>query len=435
MLCLTTSSHTMLPRHFSKLTALSWPELRDLLRFVQRRLEQARLQQVAGNLTFTTVLALVPLLTIALAVFTMFPQFGTLHKMLDGYFTQMMIPKQISATILGYLTTFASKAARLSLVGAVGLLFGAVSMVKMMETSFNQIWRVREQRPFIQRYSLYLLIAVLGPVVLGVSLTMTSYIYIASGGTIRHPTLAYSALSALLAILWTTGSFTLLYMVLPNRIVRWREAACGGLFAAISLEIVKRVFAAFIVTAPTYRAVYGALAAVPIFLLWIYLSWLITLAGAAISAALHFIWYGRWRYQATPGSAFLDAVGILRVLFNLNRANDSSGIDESGIRATTGLGMEEISSLLQTMQRAGWVGWVGTDVPRYAKQLDQIRTQRVHHWVLLVDPEELTLANVYRAFVFDVPDDNALARQVREMIDKGLSDTLAVHFDRAQASA
>ncbi|MEA5097351.1 MAG: YihY family inner membrane protein [Burkholderiaceae bacterium] len=402
--------------------------MRDLFGFIQKRLKQARLEQVAGNLTFTTVLALVPLLTIALAVFTMFPQFGTLHKMLEAYFAQVMMPKQIATTILGYLTAFASKANHLSVFGAIGLLFGAVAMVQMMETSFNQIWRVRQQRPFFQRYSLYLSIAVLGPFVLGVSLTMTSYIYVASGGTLRHPTLAYSAWSALLSILWTMGSFTLLYVVLPNRTIRWREAACGGLFAAIAFEIVKRVFAAFIISAQTYQVVYGALAAVPIFLLWIYLSWLITLAGAAIAAALHAIWHGRWRHQPTPGSVFLDAVSILRVLFNLKLAGDSAGLDETGIRAATGLGLDEIDNLLQTMQRAGWVGWGETDGSRYTRHLERIRTQRVHRWVLLADPEQLTLAEVYRLFVFDVPDGTTLARQVREAVTRGLNDSLAAHF-------
>jgi len=406
------------------------PDVLELFDFIQRRFGHARLPQVAGNLTFVTLLALVPLLTIALAVFTMFPQFGTLQKMLEAYFQQVMMPKHIETTIMGYLTAFSSKATRLSLVGAGGLLFGAVAMVSMMESAFNQVWRIRQQRPFVQRHLLLLSIAILGPFVGGVSLMMTSSIFVATGSTFKQYSIAHSAFFTLLSIIWMTGSFTLLYIVLPNRNVHWREAICGGLFAAIALEITKRIFAAFIVAMPTYRVVYGAMAAVPIFLLWIYLSWLITLAGAAVSAILHFIWHCRWRHHPTPGSTFIDAMSILRVLHNMRCAGDVAGVDESRVRAATGLGLDEIDLLLAQMQREGWVAEAGQGASRYARQLDQLRTRRVHRWVLQADPAQLTVADVYRVFVFAAPDDTLLARHVRAVMAQGLNQTIAAYFAR-----
>ena len=120
------ATHIMVHHMFSfytrKLKAFSWADVRAFLGFTKKRFDHARLQQVAGNLTFMSLLALVPLLTIALAVFATFPQFGTLRASLEAYFTQIMMPRQISSTILGYLSIFTEKAAHLSIIGAVGYL-------------------------------------------------------------------------------------------------------------------------------------------------------------------------------------------------------------------------------------------------------------------------------------------------------------------------
>jgi membrane protein len=126
--------------------SLSWPEVRDLLMFARRRLREESLPQVAGSLTFTTVFALVPLLTIALAIFTTFPMFTTCRHSLEAYFAQSVMPKTISSTILNYLTMFASKATRLSAVGAVALIVTSMAMMSLIERVFNRIWRVRGQR-------------------------------------------------------------------------------------------------------------------------------------------------------------------------------------------------------------------------------------------------------------------------------------------------
>ena len=131
--------------------SLSWSEVRDLFLFARRRLREESLPQVAGSLTFTTVFALVPLLTIALAIFTTFPLFNTFRASLEAYFVQSVMPKTISSTILNYLTMFASKATRLSAVGAVALIATSVATLNLVERVFNRIWRVREQRRWAKR--------------------------------------------------------------------------------------------------------------------------------------------------------------------------------------------------------------------------------------------------------------------------------------------
>ena len=404
---------------------ISWSDVSAFLRFMKIRLDQARLQQVAGNLTFTTLLALVPLLTIALAVFATFPQFGTLRTSLEAYFVQIMLPRQISSTILGYLTIFTDKAAHLSAIGAVGVLLSAVAMISMIERSFNQIWRIRRPRAIGKRGALYLSMAILGPFILGVSLTLTSHLYVASGGTLRHPTFLYGAWYALLSIIWTAGAFTVMYVVIPNRTIHWREAMWGGLFAAIAFEIVKRLFTAFIIQFPTYRMIYGALAAVPIFLLWIYLSWLITLAGAAFVASIHYLWRGRWKRISATGGIFLDAVQVLRLLHQAK----GDGIDEASLRAKTGFGLDEIENLLQRMHDAGWVERIRPDALVRIKQR-RIRADISDHWRLVTNLEALRLASVFNLFVFEASSDSILAKQVGAAVEQGLNETLADYFAR-----
>ena len=406
-----------------KLTEISWQDVRAFLGFMQRRIQHARLQQVAGNLTFTTLLALVPLLTIALALFTTFPLFGTLRASLEAYFVQIMMPRQIASTILGYLTIFTDKAAHMSIIGAVGVLVGSLALMSMIEHSFNQIWHIRKTRTVLQRSVLYLVTATLGPFILAISLSLTSKLYLASGGTLRNASFLYNAFYELLSIVWTASAFTVLYVVIPNRTIHWREAVWGGLFAAIAFEIVKRLFAAFIIAVPTYRTIYGALAAVPIFLLWIYVSWLITLSGAALVASIHYMWHGRWRHVPVQGSDFLDAIELLRIL---HRAQEG-GVDEATLRANTGFGLDEIESLLHRMQVAGWVERFKPDARERIKER-KIRAINTDRWKLVAAPEKLTLADVFRLFTFNSSGGSALARQADNAIAKGLSETLSQHF-------
>ncbi|HEY0588838.1 MAG TPA: YihY family inner membrane protein, partial [Pseudoduganella sp.] len=280
----------------AELRALSWSEMRDLLHFARRRLREESLPQVAGGLTFTTVFALVPVLTIALAIFTTFPMFNSFRTALEAYFIKSVMPKAISNTILGYLTTFAAKATRLSAVGAVTLVLTSVAMLSMIERAFNRIWRVKAQRRLVRRVLVYWALITLGPLVVGVSITLSTHLFDATSGLVGAVT--GPVFYTLLSVLLTTLAFTFLYITVPNRIVDWRDAICGGALAAVAFELAKRGFAVFITQVPTYSKIYGALAALPLFLLWIYVSWLITLLGALLTAALPVVKYERWWHEA-----------------------------------------------------------------------------------------------------------------------------------------
>jgi membrane protein len=434
---------------------LTWGEVRDLLRFARRRLREEKLPQVAGSLTYTTTLALVPLLTIVLAIFTTFPIFGQLRSSLDNYFVQMVMPKAIANTITSNLTLFASKATRLSAVGAVALVFTTAAMIGMIERAFNRIWRVKRPRPLVQRVLIYWALVTLGPLLFGLSLTLTSQLFSATTGLVSAVPFLGALFSFVVSVALVTGAYALLYMTVPNRWVDWRDAVWGGLVAAVAFEVAKRVFAIFIRQFPTYAIIYGALAALPLFLLWMYVSWLITLLGALLTAALPVVKYERWWYEPVPGGAFVDAMAILKVLHGGASLSGTALVTSAQIRAHTRIGYDEMTELLERMVAAGWVGRV------HAEESVQVIWGRGAReggdgWVLLVDPGSVRLADVYRLFVFGgvaidsvdgvgpgqvagsgaeaapasplALDTAGLARQVEAAVEAGLDQTLAAHF-------
>jgi membrane protein len=429
----------------AELRSLSWSEIRDLFLFARRRLREESLPQVAGGLTFTTVFALVPVLTIALAVFTTFPMFKTFRTALEAYFIQSVMPKAISNTILSYLTTFAAQATGLSAVGAVTLVLTSVAMMGMIERVFNRIWRVKAERRWTRRILVYWALITLGPLVVGVSLSLSTKVFSATTSLVGD--VAGALFYTILSLALTTAGFTFLYLAVPNRNVDWRDALAGGTVAGLAFELAKRGFAVFITQFPTYSKIYGALAALPLFLLWVYLSWMITLVGALLTAALPVVKYERWWHEPAPGSAFVDAMAVLQVLHVACRCGDTALVNASAIRARTRLGFDEMDLLLERMQAQGWVGRVKRDAPSRVQWGKHVGGD-ADSWVLLANSERLTLADVYRVFVFggmpvnagvayesDDPRDAQvsrdaarLARQVEAAVETGLGRSLADHF-------
>jgi membrane protein len=391
-------------------------EIHSLLRFSIRRLADGDLIQVASSLTFTTVLALVPMLTVALAIFSAFPLFTTFRDALEAYFIQNLMPRAISSNILGYLNQFASKAARLSAFGAIALMATSLVTLATIEHVFNQIWRVKQKRSLFKRMLVYWALITLAPLLIGVSLTATSYLFSAIPGN--------KMLYTLMSVSFTTCAFSLLYLAVPNRHIDWRDAASGGLVAGVLFEIAKHLFAAFVIQIPTYTAVYGALAVIPIFLIWIYTSWLITLFGAVIAASLPVVKYERWWHIPKPGSRFIDAMALLEVLFEARIKTNHAGVTSWEIRKKTGLGFDEIENLLTKMAAAGWVGRLEEEEqPR--KIIPLVGCDR---WVLLAHPGCILMSQVYRLFLFEPQTETRLSKKVEAAIEQSLQESLEDYF-------
>ncbi|MEY3580483.1 MAG: hypothetical protein RI984_1587 [Pseudomonadota bacterium] len=416
----------------SSLTSADAPRLsrlRDLWRFMQRRLSEEQVPQVAGSLTFTTVLAVVPVMTIAFAIFTTFPLFNTFRDALEAYFIQSLMPRGVTNTILDNLSLFAAKANRLSAVGAVTLVLTAIMMFAIVDRSLNRIWRVKTPRSFTQSLIVYWAIMTLGPLLIGASLSLTTLVSPVASTLAQQLPWMGTVAAISVSLLLMTMFFGLLYLIVPNRLVDWRDALIGGLVAAIAFEMTNRGFAFFITKFPSYRVIYGALAAVPIFLVWVYLFWLITLLGAVLAVALPVVKHERWWHKPVPGGEFIDAMSVLQVLVH---AHQHQGvISLLSIRSKTRLGFDEAESLLQRLLEAGWVGRVEVVKNKASRWLQLARGEH-DHWTLLINPNKLVVADVMKLFAFS-ESSHALGREINQLLDRGLSLSLADYFNTPDA--
>jgi membrane protein len=258
----------------------------SLIGSVVRRARQERLPQVAGSLAFTTLLSVVPLMAVSFSLFAHFPVFARFETALERHLLKSLLPEGIAQTVLKTLQQFAANAGNLTLLGSLVLLGAALALLLTVENALNQIWNVKRNRPLIKRLGVYLLMLALLPPVLGVSLWATSTLLSASMGLIDTLPRSARFVLDLGPVVLGCAALACLFRTVPNTKVPWGNAIVGGLIASVGIELGKRAFAAWLVTLPTYKAVYGAFAAFPVFALWIYVSWLITLAAALIAANL-----------------------------------------------------------------------------------------------------------------------------------------------------
>ena len=259
----------------------------SLTRLTLQRARQERLPQLAGSLTFTTVLSIVPLLAVSFALLTRFPLFRRLHDAIQEHLLGALLPADISRTVLRHLGRFAANAGGLTVVGMLFVLLAAVVLLLTVENALNRIWQVKKDRPLAKRIGMHLLMLAVGPLLLGASLWATSYLLGASAGLIRTLSIQAAFVLNLGPVLLGTAALASLFYFVPNTRVRRRDALVGGLLGSIAFELGKRGFAAYLLTVPTYKTLYGGFAVVPVFLLWVYFSWLVTLAAALVAANLH----------------------------------------------------------------------------------------------------------------------------------------------------
>ncbi len=258
------------------------------LRRVQRlvaRANQDQLDLIAGNLTFLTLLSIVPFITIALSLFAAFPVFAEFKSAIAGYLQQGLLPEEASALVLTHIADFAANAAQMTVAGIAMLGLTALMLMQTIEQSFNRIWRVQRERSWRRRLVMYLSALLLGPLLIGGSLAATTFLVSASLGFLPAMAWLDKLILHLFAPVMTALAFTLLFHTAPNCKVDWRHALAGGVLAAAGFELMKFLFGLYITAFPSYQMIYGAFAAIPIFLIWVYLSWIITLAGAVVVAS------------------------------------------------------------------------------------------------------------------------------------------------------
>lgn len=257
----------------------------SFLRGVIGRLTGVGMARAAAALSFQTLLAIVPLFTVAFVYVARYPLFQEWLDALEHFALRHMLPSSTS-TVRGLLTEFTAKAANLQGIGIAMVFVTAMMMVGTVEREFNAIFRVREPRSLIRRIPVYALGLTAGPVAIGGAVFATSWLLEASVEQAPFFSVAVPAVTLVLAVAITTVAATLFYAILPARHVPLRSALLGGIFVGLAFEVAKYGFRVYLRTVPTYQVVYGALAALPIFLVWIYVVWIIVLIGAAIAATV-----------------------------------------------------------------------------------------------------------------------------------------------------
>jgi membrane protein len=358
----------------------TWRGLRDFCLAVFWRFYEERALQTAGSLTYTTLLSLVPLFTVALAVATAFPVFDNTIGALQEFLLENFLPDARGIdTIAAQITSFTRNAGRLTAIGLAFFFVTAVMLMMTIDVSLNRLFRVQRARPMLQQVLMYWAVLTLGPVLIGGSLSMTSFAIGVSFGWLQLGALG-AVLLALMPFVFTCAALTLLYAVVPNRAVEARHALIGGILAGVAFELAKRGFAVYLARFPTYTLIYGAFATIPIFLVWLYLSWVVVLAGATVTAMLPAYRFAEGK--PIPGRDFMDALAVLAVLA---RAQDQG----KAVR------LRQISNEVRLMphrceaalERAARLGWV-------------VRSER-DAWVLARNADTLNVAELYKAFAFD----------------------------------
>jgi membrane protein len=260
--------------------------LMKLLRQVAQRFREDRCTRVAGALSFTTLLALVPLTAVTFAVLSRFEAFGSWMALVQEFIYGNFVPTAGEA-VSRYLQKFAANTGKLTAWGLLLVFLTSLMLMATIERVFNDIWHVPQTRKRLHRYLAYAAVLVLGPVLMGISLWSTSQL-------VSLPLFARQAplgglkvfLLAVSPVLFEWLAFWALYVLVPNYRVRLRHGLIGSLFATLMFELAKRGFAFFVAHFSAYKTIYGAVAALPVFLIWIYLSWIIILAGAVLTATL-----------------------------------------------------------------------------------------------------------------------------------------------------
>lgn len=364
-----------------------WSNAVKIARFSLQRAGEKKLVQVASSLTFTTVLGIVPLLAVVLSLFTAFPLFADFRIALENFLTSNLMPPAVSENVMLYLNQFAAKASGLTAVGSLFLIVTSIMLIMTIDEAFNDIWQVERQRPMRQRMLVYWAIISLGPILAGASLWATSVLARESLGHVGELPGAIRFALSFIPLIVTGLGFTALFVGVPNRRVMWKDALAGGLGTAIVLEIMRTAFAYYLTRFPSYTVIYGAFATVPIFLLWIYLSWLAILLGATVAATLPALRQRRWAHQHYPGSDFIDAVRVLRVLWNAQASSIPSGRTARFLCSHLHLGQEEVSRVLKVLKQLGYI--VNTE----GRDADE--------WVLACDQREATIGPLVDAILID----------------------------------
>ncbi|HFB9203091.1 TPA: YihY family inner membrane protein [Neisseria gonorrhoeae] len=354
----------------NKICAFAW--------FVIRRFSEERVPQAAASMTFTTLLALVPVLTVMVAVASIFPVFDRWSDSFVSFVNQTIVP-QGADMVFDYIDAFRDQANRLTAIGSVMLIVTSLMLIRTIDNAFNRIWRVNTQRPWMMQFLVYWALLTFGPLSLGVGISfMVGSVQdsvLSSGAQQWADALKTAArLAFMTVLLWG------LYRFVPNRFVPARQAFVGALITAFCLETARFLFTWYMGNFDGYRSIYGAFAAVPFFLLWLNLLWTLVLGGAVLTSSLSY-WQGEaFRRGFDSRGRFDDVLKILLLLDAAQKEGKALPVPE--FRRHINMGYDELGELLEKLARHGYI---------YSGR---------QGWVLKTGADSIELSELFKLFVY-----------------------------------
>ena len=266
-----------------------WIKVKKIIRsyfpYLLRRFHEDRILYYSGYLSYVTLLSMVPLLAVIFSLLSIFPFFEKLKEEVEEFVFRNFVP-ELGDVLQEQILSFVDNATRMTPFGLIVLLVIALLLLSSIDHTLNQIWRVGKNRGIILSYSIYIVVLISSPVLLGTGLAANSYL-VSLGGIEEGSD--FSAIKLILSSIHFLGSFLfflLLYIVVPHTKVHFWSAVFGALIATLLFELSKSVFALYFIHFPVYQAIYGALAVIPLLFVWVFISWVVVLVGAQISASL-----------------------------------------------------------------------------------------------------------------------------------------------------
>lgn len=375
-------------------------------RFVLRRFLDDRLFEAAGALSYTTAFALVPLSMVAFGVLSAFPVFDAWSERLSGYIFANFVPRAAQA-VSGYLTDFSSNTKSLTTAGALALIVSLLVTLSSVEAIFNRIWRVPTARPKFGRFLVYWTVLTLGTLVAAASVALSTRFFALA----IFETLAGRWLEALMLRLAPMGiellAFAAVFKVVPHRTVAWRHALAGGLLSMALFECVKAGLGLYLGSFDSYQKIYGAVALVPIVMLWIFLSWVSILFGASFASSMSAF---RYQPQALRLPHGHELYGLLRMLGRFQHAR----------AAGNGLTSEQIEAMEPSLTDSMVQSLLG----RMAS-INVLQRAESGQWLLARDLDDVRLDELYEAAQLRIPAVDVPVPQPDDALGVAVRDTIA----------